>query len=72
MSEEVEARLKAGQTKLKPAEWKSGDRCWIVDVVAPSGGQAQLIEHLKQSVLSKHVVQMLNVQGNAAQGSASA
>jgi len=42
VSEEVETRLKAGQTKLKPAEWRSGNRCRIVDVVAPYGGEPEI------------------------------
>ncbi|PQA87546.1 toxin-activating lysine-acyltransferase [Hyphococcus luteus] len=39
-SEEAEARFKAqveaGQgARLRPQEWKSGDRLWLVDLVAP-------------------------------------
>ena len=29
-----------------------GDRCWIVDVVAPLGGAGELLETLKESVLA--------------------
>ena len=35
LSEEAEAKLEAGGTRLRPDEWKSGDRLWLVDLVAP-------------------------------------
>ena len=35
VSEEVEKRLKAGETRLKPQEWKSGDRLWLIELIAP-------------------------------------
>lgn len=34
----VEARLRQGQLRLKPNEWRSGDRAWLIDLVAPFGG----------------------------------
>jgi len=58
VSDEVEARLKAGQTKLKPAEWKSGDRCWIVDLIAPFGGAAGFVRMLTEGVLKAHTVSL--------------
>jgi cytolysin-activating lysine-acyltransferase len=59
VSEEVEARLAAGHTRLKPEEWKSGDRCWIVDVVAPFGGADEVVKTLKDTVLEEHEVRVL-------------
>jgi cytolysin-activating lysine-acyltransferase len=35
LSEEAEARLAGGKTHIRPDEWKSGDRCWLIDLVAP-------------------------------------
>jgi cytolysin-activating lysine-acyltransferase len=51
----MEERLKAGHSKLKPAEWKSGDRCWIVDVVAPFGAASAIVDSLKENVLAGEV-----------------
>ena len=34
VNEEVEARLAAGTTKMRPQDWKSGDRLWAVEVIA--------------------------------------
>ncbi|MEQ9330647.1 toxin-activating lysine-acyltransferase [Thalassobaculum sp.] len=38
VDEAVEARLRQGQMRLKPNEWRSGDRAWLIDMVAPFGG----------------------------------
>jgi cytolysin-activating lysine-acyltransferase len=35
LSEEVEAKLSLNPVRLRPDEWKSGDRCWLVDLIAP-------------------------------------
>jgi cytolysin-activating lysine-acyltransferase len=56
LSEEVEARVLearvlSGLRRLKPNEWKSGDRAWLMDVVAPRPETAkQMIEELKRTV----------------------
>ena len=38
VSEEVEQRLKSGNIKLRPGDWKCGEMPLIVDVLAPFGG----------------------------------
>jgi cytolysin-activating lysine-acyltransferase len=35
LSEEAEKKLAESPKSLSPADWKSGDRCWLVDIVAP-------------------------------------
>jgi cytolysin-activating lysine-acyltransferase len=47
---ETEARLKAGTTKLRPQDWKSGDRLWVVEVIAPFGGAEAMVRDLKAKV----------------------
>lgn len=50
-SEAVEGRLRAMPGRLTPAEWKSGTRMVIIDVVAPFGGaEACVNEVLKSAV----------------------
>lgn len=58
VSDEVEARFKTGVTKLKPNEWKSGDRCWLIDLVAPMAGAAAFIKLLQDSVLKDQTVSL--------------
>ena len=45
--------------KLKPTDWKSGEHCWIVDVVAPFHGAAGFLEAIRESVLAEHEVRVL-------------
>lgn len=54
VSEEVAARLEAGAGKLKPSEWKSGDKCWIVELVAPFGGKEEFLSYLRTKMLEGH------------------
>jgi cytolysin-activating lysine-acyltransferase len=37
LSEEVEAGFAAKTRPLLPADWRSGDRLWLVDCIAPFG-----------------------------------
>jgi len=59
VSDEVEARLKEGQMRLKPDEWKSGENCWLVDVVTPRGTEQAILKTLKQDALSGFMVKYL-------------
>lgn len=58
MSDEVEARLKSGVIKLKPNEWKSGEHCWLIDLVAPMGGAGAFVKLLQDSVLKDQTVSL--------------
>ncbi len=35
LSEEAEAKLSLNPVRLRPDDWNSGDRCWLVDLIAP-------------------------------------
>jgi cytolysin-activating lysine-acyltransferase len=50
VDEQREERLKAGQIRLAPAEWRCGDRVWLYDVVAPFGGTDEMIGDIRQNV----------------------
>jgi cytolysin-activating lysine-acyltransferase len=41
VSEEVEKRLLSGNRRLAPADWRSGDRAWLIDLVAPTEASAK-------------------------------
>ena len=47
-SDEVEARLEQGVTRLRPQDWKSGDKPWVVEAIAPFGGPEEMIRDLKR------------------------
>jgi cytolysin-activating lysine-acyltransferase len=37
VSEEVEKRLLSGMQRLRPEDWSSGDRLWLVELIVPAG-----------------------------------
>ncbi len=59
VSEEVEERLMAGTTKLRPQDWKSGDKLWVVEVIAPFGGAEEMVKDLKANVFPQREVSYL-------------
>jgi cytolysin-activating lysine-acyltransferase len=69
VSDEVAERLAQGTTKLRPAEpvpakagnWKSGDKLWVVEVIAPFGGAEEMVKDLKEKVFPAKPVHFLAV-----------
>lgn len=57
---EVEARLRQGQMRLKPTEWRCGDRAWLIDVVAPFGGTDTALAELADQVFPGKVLHALS------------
>lgn len=56
LSAEAEAGLEAGAPGLQETDWRSGDRAWIVDVVAPFGVAEAFVEETRETVLAGHTV----------------
>ena len=50
VDEDVEQRLKDGNAKLRPQDWRSGDRLWVVEIIAPFGGHDEMLKDLKSQV----------------------
>lgn len=61
----VEQRLLQGVTKLAPKDWRSGDRLWVVDVVAPFGGARKMLEELQQRVFKEREAKVLQPKPDA-------
>ena len=61
VSEEVEARLAAGTTRMRPQDWKSGDRLWVVEAIAPFGGAEEMVKDLKAKVFPERQIKVLAV-----------
>ncbi len=47
---EVEKRLMAGSARLRPQDWKSGTKLWIVEIIAPFGGHEAMMTDFKQEL----------------------
>jgi cytolysin-activating lysine-acyltransferase len=58
VSEDVERRIEAGAPSMLPDEWKSGERAWIVQVVAPFGNAEAFSEEACKTVLKGRPVKM--------------
>ena len=50
VTDELERRLAQGVTRLRPQDWKSGDKLWVVEAIAPFGGPEEMIKDLKANV----------------------
>ncbi len=59
VSDEVDARLQQGVARLKPAEWRSGEHLWIVDVIAPFGTAEEIIEQVREKLFAGKTVKVL-------------
>lgn len=68
VSEEVDRRLASGVAKLRPDEWKSGERLWLMELVAPWGGQEAMLEELQGSVFKGKSVKMHTLEPDGRRG----
>jgi cytolysin-activating lysine-acyltransferase len=58
---EVEERLAAGTSRLRPQDWKSGAALWVVEVIAPFGGAEEMVKDLKAKVFAGREMKFLAV-----------
>jgi cytolysin-activating lysine-acyltransferase len=61
VSQGVEQRLSKGVAKLRPQDWKSGDRLWVVEVISPFGGAEEMVRDLQEKVFPGRDVKLLKV-----------
>lgn len=62
LSDEIEADYRTAY-KLRPGDWRSGDRLWIVDCIAPFGGALSLLEEFYFDVYRNREVKLLYPDG---------
>lgn len=58
LSEAAEARLQEANPRLAPADWKSGDRLWLVNLFAPFGHQEVALNELRDTALAERSFKM--------------
>lgn len=63
LSEAVAERYRQAQ-RLAPADWKSGDQVWLVDLVAPFGGGDQVLKDLRENVFPTSKLHQLALFSN--------
>ena len=46
VGERQDAKLKAGRGRLAPANWKSGEKKVLIDIITPFGGREEVMKEL--------------------------
>lgn len=59
LSVEAAARYRLPPHRLAPADWRSGEEIWLVDVIAPYGGGAEAIRELKEKLFPGQTLRQL-------------
>jgi cytolysin-activating lysine-acyltransferase len=59
VDEETEKRLLAGRIRLAPKDWKSGERLWLIDLVAPFGGGKDVLKDIRDNVFPTRPIKQL-------------
>ncbi|MCC6780270.1 MAG: toxin-activating lysine-acyltransferase [Hyphomicrobiales bacterium] len=57
----AEERLAAGTSRLRPQDWKSGERLRVVEVAAPFGGTEEMVQDLKAKVFPQRELRFLSL-----------
>lgn len=52
VNEQVSARLRTGDGRLSPPEWKSGNIVWLMDLISPFTDQMTLLNELKRTAFA--------------------
>jgi cytolysin-activating lysine-acyltransferase len=59
VSAEVEKRLEAGDRRLRPEDWTSGDRLWLIDLVAAERSVPLVLAELQKRVFKGRKVRTM-------------
>jgi cytolysin-activating lysine-acyltransferase len=51
----------AGNARMRPQDWKSGDRLWVVEVIAPFGKGEEMVDDLKAQVFPARALNALSM-----------
>jgi len=59
VSEEVEKRLLQNGGKMRPEDWNTGDRLWIIDIVAPFGGIETMLNDIRKNEFPGRAIRII-------------
>jgi cytolysin-activating lysine-acyltransferase len=59
INEDVEKRLLSGSIKLKPQEWNSGDKLYIIDMISPFGIGKEILKQLNEKMFKDKDVRII-------------
>ncbi|MBF0327110.1 MAG: toxin-activating lysine-acyltransferase [Alphaproteobacteria bacterium] len=52
LSAEAETRMLKGARRIAPADWRSGEALWLIELVAPFGGGEAMLVELREKVFA--------------------
>ncbi len=55
LSEAVEKRLLGNGGRLRPEDWASGERLWLIDIVAPFGGVETVLTDMRKTFPEREI-----------------
>jgi cytolysin-activating lysine-acyltransferase len=55
LDNEVEKRLLGNGGRLRPEDWASGERLWLIDIVAPFGGVERVLADMRKSFSDREI-----------------
>lgn len=59
LDEAAEKRMFLNGGKLRPEDWKSGDRLWIIDIVAPFGGVENMLADIQRNEFPDQLIRLI-------------
>ncbi|OOY18671.1 hypothetical protein BMI86_19995 [Thioclava sp. DLFJ5-1] len=62
MSKDVETAYVRNTRSLQPKDWVSGDRLWLLDLIAPFGDGKRIIQHIRHEIFARDVARFLRVR----------
>jgi cytolysin-activating lysine-acyltransferase len=61
LSDKVAQRYSGAPHQLAAGDWQSGDQVWIVDLLTPFGGSAEVLRDLRNTVLKGQAIHHLTL-----------
>ncbi len=62
LSAEVETAYVHNPSSLRPQDWKSGDRLWLLDLIAPFGDARQIVSDVRSTIFKDEVGRFLRAK----------
>lgn len=59
LSEATAARYQQPPYHLAPSDWKSGDRVWIIDLIAPFGNTQEIVKDVRENLFPTSAIYQL-------------
>jgi len=65
LSAEIETAYVRNPSSLRPQDWKSGDRLWLLDLIAPFGDTRHVVSDVRATIFKNEVGRFLRAKKGA-------